>query len=54
LAVTLVVVLAVLGGLAVAAGVGLVFLPAGLIVAGLELLAAAYVIRYLGVRREVP
>lgn len=51
---TLVVLLAVLGGLAVAVGAGLVFLPAGVIVAGLELLAAAYVIRYLGVRREVP
>lgn len=45
--------LAVLGALAVAVGAGLVFLPAGLIVAGLELLAAAYVIRYLEARREV-
>jgi hypothetical protein len=52
--VTLVVVLAALGSLAVAVGAGLVFLPAGLIVAGLELLAAAYVIRYLEARREVP
>lgn len=46
--------LAILGALAVAVGTGLVFLPAGLIVAGLELLAAAYVIRYLEARREVP
>lgn len=31
----------------------MVSLPAGVIVAGLELLAAAYVTRYLEARREV-
>lgn len=40
--------LAVLGASAIAAGVGLVFLPAGLIAAGVEALAGAYVIAYLG------
>ena len=45
--------LAVLGAVAVAVGVGMLSLPAGLIVAGLEALAAAYVIRYLEARREV-
>ena len=43
--------LAVLGALAVAAGVGWIYPPAGLIAAGVELLAAAYVIRYLEARR---
>lgn len=46
--------LAVLGALAIAVGVGMVFLPAGVIVAGVEALAAAYVIRYLEARREAP
>lgn len=45
--------LAILGALAVAVGAALVYLPAGVIVAGLELLVAAYVIRYLEARREV-
>jgi hypothetical protein len=45
--------LAVLGALVVAVGVALIYPPAGVIVAGLELLAAAYVIRYLEARREV-
>ena len=38
--------LALLGALAVAAGVGLVFLPAGVVVAGIEALVAAYLIQY--------
>ena len=46
--------LALCGGLAVAVGAGMVFVPAGVIVAGSEALAAAYVIRYLEARREVP
>lgn len=49
----LAVALAVAGALAVAVGAGLVCLPAGVIVAGVELLAAAYVVGYLGARREV-
>ena len=40
-------ILAVVGALLVAAGVGLIFLPAGLIVGGLEAIAAGYVIAYL-------
>jgi ABC-type glucose/galactose transport system permease subunit len=44
--------LAVLGALVFAAGVGMVYLPAGVMVGGLELMTAAYVIGYLGVRRE--
>jgi hypothetical protein len=43
----LIVILAVLGALAIAAGVGLIYLPAGLIVGGLEMLAAGYVAQYL-------
>ncbi len=39
--------LAVLGAATVAFFVGLIYLPAGGIVAGFELLAGAYVIRYL-------
>lgn len=46
-----VVALAVLGALAVAVGVGLVFVPAGVIVAGVEALCGAYVIGYLEARR---
>lgn len=45
--------LAVLGALAVAVGVGMLNLPAGLIAAGVEAIVAAYVIRYLEARREV-
>ena len=44
-------ILAVLGALAVAAGVGLYSLPAGIICAGVELVAGAYVIGYLGAQR---
>lgn len=44
-------VLAILGALAVAVGAGLVYLPAGLIVGGVEALAGAYVIAYLRARR---
>lgn len=47
----LLVVLAVLGALMVAAGIGLVYLPAGVIAAGVLLLAGAYVIGYLKARR---
>lgn len=43
-------VLAILGAALVAAGVGLWFIPAGLVVAGLECLAGAYVGAYLGAR----
>jgi len=45
-------VLAVVGMLAVATGVGLIYLPAGVIVGGLECVTAAYVIGYLEARRE--
>jgi len=40
-------ILAILGAVLLAAGVALVYPPAGLIVAGLSLLAAAYIRRYL-------
>lgn len=43
--------LALCGALAVAVGVGLVFLPAGLIVAGVEALLGAYMIQYWEARR---
>lgn len=45
--------LAVLGALVVAVGVAMIFLPAGVIVAGLELVAAGYVRRYIETRRGV-
>jgi len=48
------VVLAALGSVTVAAGAGLVYLPAGLIVGGLEMLAAAYAVAYVRARREAP
>lgn len=44
-------ILATLGALTVAAGVGLYSLPAGVITAGLELIAGAYVVGYLGARK---
>lgn len=44
-------VLAVLGALAIAVGVGLMSLPAGVIAGGVECLAGAYVVSYLGARR---
>lgn len=43
--------LALVGALAVATGVGLVFLPAGLVVAGVEAMAGAYMIQYWEARR---
>lgn len=43
----LLVALVVLGALTVAAGVGLIYLPAGVITAGLEMVAGAYVLAYL-------
>lgn len=43
--------LAVLGAAAVTVGVGMLCRPAGVICAGLELLAAAYVVGYLEARR---
>lgn len=46
------VVLAVAGLSAVAVAAFLVSLPLGLLVSGLEAVAAAYVIRYLEARRE--
>lgn len=45
-------VLAVLGALAVAGGIALVYVPAGMIAGGLELLAAGYVVGYVEARRE--
>lgn len=47
----LAVALATLGAAGLALGVGLVYLPAGVIAAGVESLAAAYVIGYLEARR---
>lgn len=46
------VLLAVAGVTAVAVAAFLVSLPLGLLVAGVEAMAAAYVIRYLEARRE--
>lgn len=43
--------LALCGSLAVAFGAGLVFLPAGVIVVGVEALAVAYMIQYWEARR---
>lgn len=43
--------LALCGSLAVAVGAGLVFLPAGVIAAGVEVLALAYMIQYWEARR---
>ena len=45
------VVLAALSACSVAVGVAFVYFPAGLIVAGLEGLAAAYVVAYLAAGR---
>lgn len=46
-----VVLLAAAGALCLVVGAGLVFVPAGFLVAGVLLLAAAYVWRYLEVQR---
>jgi hypothetical protein len=46
------VLLAVLGAAAIAAAAFLVSIPLGLLAAGVESVAAAYVIRYLEARRE--
>jgi hypothetical protein len=46
------VLLAVLGAVVVAVGVGMVYLPAGVIVAGLELVGASYVFGYLEANRR--
>jgi ABC-type phosphate transport system permease subunit len=46
------IILALVGTLAVATAAFLVALPLGLLVAGLEAVLAAYVIRYLEARRE--
>ena len=46
------VILAVLGAAAIAAGVALIYPPAGAIAAGVELIGAGYVVGYLGARRE--
>lgn len=40
-------VLAVVGAVLLAVGVGLIFVPAGVVTAGVVFLAAAYVVRYL-------
>jgi hypothetical protein len=45
-------ILAVLGAVVVAFGVGLIFVPAGVIVAGLELVAAGYIRRYIDLRQQ--
>ena len=50
-AAALAVVLAVAGVLTVAGGVAWIYPPAGLVVAGVLLLAAAYVVGYLEARR---
>jgi uncharacterized membrane-anchored protein YitT (DUF2179 family) len=47
-----VVLLAVVGAVLVAVGVGLVYVPAGLIAGGVECVAAAYVITYLARARR--
>lgn len=47
MALTVYVILAVVGAVLVALGAGLIFLPAGLIVAGGESLAGAYIGVYL-------
>lgn len=44
--------LAVLGAVLLALGAGMLLPAAGVVVAGLELLAAAYVLRYLEAQRE--
>lgn len=44
--------LAILGALIVVAGTAAVYVPAGIILAGLELLGAAYLIAYLEARRS--
>ena len=43
--------LALLGAVAVAVGVALLSVPAGVVVAGVELIVAAYILRYLEARR---
>lgn len=45
-------ILAIAGALLIAVGAAMVYLPAGLVLAGAELLAAAYVWRYLEARSE--
>jgi len=44
-------VLAVLSALVVAVGIGMIYLQAGVIAAGVEGLAGAYVLRYLEARK---
>lgn len=44
-------ILAVLGAILVAGGVAMVAVPVAVVVAGLELIAGAYVARYVQVRR---
>lgn len=43
--------LAILGALTVAAGAAAMYAPAGIVLAGLELLGASYLIAYLEARR---
>jgi len=43
--------MAILGALVVAAGIAMVFVPAGVIAAGIELIAGAYLRAYLEARR---
>lgn len=44
--------LAALGGLMVSVGVAAAYVPAGLVVGGLECIGAAYLIAYLEARRK--
>jgi hypothetical protein len=48
----LLVVLAVLGVLAIAVGVGMIYLPAGMIAAGVEVLTGCYIIGYLKAKQQ--
>jgi hypothetical protein len=45
--------IAAVGAVTIAAGVGWIYPPAGLIAAGIELVVAGYVTAYLGARRTV-
>ena len=49
----LTVIVAVLGAVLVAVGAWLLYPPVGVVVAGVECLTAAYVVRYLEVKSEV-
>jgi len=44
-------VLAILGALAIALGIGMVFVAGGVIAAGIEMVAGAYLLQYLEAKR---